>query len=164
MFKRYSIYSTCKTYIEWQANPTITTINTTAYPIENIEFPAITICSQGAAKNVMETVLVKQFETYLEDKGINGSSGTVNNNASSIGRRKRSIGSISNALTKDEVIFNLIYEFPTDHFYNSYQNCRCVTNTIVFISVEEIFERLFGGGLSWCKEFARLLCKNDGNA
>ena len=62
MFKRYSIYSTCKTYIEWQANPTITTINTTAYPIENIEFPAITICSQGAAKNVMETVLVKQFE------------------------------------------------------------------------------------------------------
>ena len=106
MFKHYSIYSTCKTYIEWQANPTITTINTTAYPIENIEFPAITICSQGAAKNVMETVLVKQFETYLEDKGINGSSGTVSYNASLTGRRKRSTGSISNTLTKDEVIFN----------------------------------------------------------
>ena len=102
--KSYSIYSTCKTYIEWQANPTITTINTTAYPIENIEFPAITICSQGAAKNVMETVLVKQFETYLEEKGINGSSGTMNNTASSSGRRKLSTGSISKILTKDEAL------------------------------------------------------------
>ena len=52
----------------------------------------------------METVLVKQFETYLEEKGINGSSGTMNSTASSNGRRKRSTGSISKTLTKDEVL------------------------------------------------------------
>ena len=70
MFLYFSIYSTCKTYIEWQDNPTITTINTTAYPIKNIEFPAITICSQGLAKDVMDTVILRQFESYLKSRGI----------------------------------------------------------------------------------------------
>ena len=99
----FSIYSTCKTYIEWQANPTITTINTTAYPIENIEFPAITICSQGAAKDVVDTVLLKQFEEYLEEKGIEGSKEKEKNSTSSGKRRKRFAGVISRTLTKNEV-------------------------------------------------------------
>ena len=99
----YSIYSTCKSYIEWQANPTITTINTTAYPIENIEFPAITICSQGSAKDVMDNVLLKQFEAYLESRAIQGSSETGSNVTSSDKKRKQLPTSISQRLTKNEV-------------------------------------------------------------
>ena len=38
IFNFYSIYSTFETYTDWQANPTITTIDTTAYPIKNVEF------------------------------------------------------------------------------------------------------------------------------
>ena len=57
-------------YVDWQANPTITVINTTSFPIKNVEFPAITICSQGLAKDIMENVLIKQFESYLESKKI----------------------------------------------------------------------------------------------
>jgi hypothetical protein len=34
-------------YNDWQDNLVLTTINTTAYPITNIEFPAVTICGQG---------------------------------------------------------------------------------------------------------------------
>ena len=56
--------------MEWQASPTITTINTTAYPIKRVEFPAITICSQGSAKNVMDAVILRQFELFLKAKGI----------------------------------------------------------------------------------------------
>ena len=56
-------------YIQWKDNPTMTTINTTAYPIENVEFPAITICSQGSAKDILDNVIWKQFERYLTSKG-----------------------------------------------------------------------------------------------
>ena len=56
-------------YIQWKENPTITTINTTAYPIKNVEFPAITICSQGSAKDILDAAMLKQFERFLKSKG-----------------------------------------------------------------------------------------------
>ena len=65
-----SIFSTVQTYKEWKDNPIMTTVNTTAYPIKNIDFPAITICSQGASKDIMDVVLLKQFEEYLKSKAI----------------------------------------------------------------------------------------------
>lgn len=33
-------------FIQWQDNPVLTTVATTGHPIENVEFPAITICAQ----------------------------------------------------------------------------------------------------------------------
>ena len=100
-----SLYSTNKTYVEWQASPTITTINTIAYPIKNIEFPAITICSQGAAKDVMDTVLLQQFEEYLKMRGIITQGGSNQTNASDGKRKKRSVQSIADSLTSEEVLF-----------------------------------------------------------
>ena len=99
----YSIYSTCKTYIEWQDNPTITTINTTAYSIKNIEFPSITICSQGAAKNVVDNVMLKQFEAYLNERDIKANNISENVSGSTIKRKKRSTPLISHTLSKSEV-------------------------------------------------------------
>ena len=109
----YSIYSTCKTYIEWQDNPTITTINTTSYSIKNIEFPSITICSQGAAKDVVDTVLLKQFETYLHSRGIKASNISTNPSNSTSKRQKRSATLISHTLSKAEVfhILTLLKRF-----------------------------------------------------
>ena len=103
LFLHDSINSTVKTYIEWQANPTITTINTTAYSIKNIEFPAITICSQGAAKDVVDTVLLKQFESYLESRGIKARNNTETPTNSTVKRQKRSASMISHTLSKPEV-------------------------------------------------------------
>jgi hypothetical protein len=34
-------------YSDWQSNPVLTTVKTSALPIKEIEFPAVTICSQG---------------------------------------------------------------------------------------------------------------------
>ena len=62
--------NTYNTYVDWRQNPTITVINTTAYPIQNIEFPSITICSQGLAKDIMEKVIELQFKRYLVSKKI----------------------------------------------------------------------------------------------
>ena len=33
-------------YINWKENPVLTSVATTGYPIEKVEFPAITICAQ----------------------------------------------------------------------------------------------------------------------
>lgn len=42
-----AIYWSAKAYKDWQDNLVLTTVNTTAYPIRDIEFPTITICSSG---------------------------------------------------------------------------------------------------------------------
>ena len=86
-----SIHSTIETWNEWQDNPTITTINTTAYPIQNIEFPAITICSQGTAKDLLDKVILNQFEAYLRARGIRPeTNATIPATVSTGKRRKRS--------------------------------------------------------------------------
>ncbi len=39
--------SLVKAYIQWRNNMVLTTVNSVALPVEEVEFPAITICSQG---------------------------------------------------------------------------------------------------------------------
>ena len=41
-----SVLSSITAYEDWQNDPILTTVATTGLPIENIEFPAITICGQ----------------------------------------------------------------------------------------------------------------------
>ena len=41
-----SIYMSVSAYVEWKGNPVLTTVATTGFPIEKVEFPAITICAQ----------------------------------------------------------------------------------------------------------------------
>ena len=40
-------------------------MDTAALPIEEIEFPAITICPQGSVNHITETVLFKQLKEYI---------------------------------------------------------------------------------------------------
>ena len=101
----YSLYSTNKTYVEWQASPTITTINTIAYPIKNIEFPAITICSQGAAKDVMDNVLLKQFDEYLKVSGVVAQKGRNQTSTAAGKRKKKIISTIADTLSNGEVLY-----------------------------------------------------------
>ena len=57
-------------YKDWQDAPVITVINTTSYPISNVDFPSITICSQGLAKDIMEKIMLQQFKNYLISKNL----------------------------------------------------------------------------------------------
>ena len=41
-----------KAYNDWQDNPVLTSVSTTAMPIAEIAFPAITICGQGSIAEV----------------------------------------------------------------------------------------------------------------
>ena len=107
-FYIFSIYSTYISYKDWKDNPIITTVNTTAYPIEDIDYPAITICSQGASKDVMDGVLLRQFEDWLKSKGITPGKAKNNHSGNSTSKIvKRSIplspSNVAYKLSKQEV-------------------------------------------------------------
>jgi hypothetical protein len=53
---------------QWQTNPVTTTLDSIALPIENIEFPAVTICPQGSVKDILNNVMMKQLIEYIENK------------------------------------------------------------------------------------------------
>ena len=58
-------------YRNWQDYPILTSVATTGYPIEKVPFPSITICAQGAANDIVDAALFKQFERYLAKKKLN---------------------------------------------------------------------------------------------
>lgn len=55
-------------YMEWQNDPVITTLDTVALPIEEVDFPAVTICPQGSVHGILDAVLFKQFKEYVKNK------------------------------------------------------------------------------------------------
>ena len=63
-------YWSIQSYIDWQNNPVLTTVQTTAYPVKEIEFPAVTICGQGMSDDVISAAMFKQFFKYLETQNI----------------------------------------------------------------------------------------------
>jgi len=41
------IFWSVSAYLDWQAGPVLTTVATTAWAIQNVPFPAVTICAPG---------------------------------------------------------------------------------------------------------------------
>ena len=67
----FAISLSISAYDNWKANPVLTSVGTTGYPIEKVAFPSITICPQGAANGIIEAALFKQFERYLAEENKN---------------------------------------------------------------------------------------------
>ena len=80
----FTILQTTTLYADWQNEPVITNLDTIAMPIKDIEFPAVTICPQGAISSALDAVLFKQLKEYIANKSLETSqkkkrSATVNN-------------------------------------------------------------------------------------
>ena len=58
-------------YAEWQKFPILTSVKTTGLPVTQIEYPAITICSQGSISQVFRNVREHQFSEFVRAKGLN---------------------------------------------------------------------------------------------
>jgi hypothetical protein len=59
------MYRSAQSYIDWLNAPVLTTVNTTAYPVKLVDFPAVTICGQGMSADVFTTGMIKTFLKYL---------------------------------------------------------------------------------------------------
>ena len=64
----FTAFQTAQLYIQWKNDPVVTSLDTVALSIEEIEFPAVTICPQGAVKHIGDAVLFKQFREYVVQK------------------------------------------------------------------------------------------------
>ena len=65
----FTTWQVTSLYKEWQDEPVVTTLETVAEPIEEIEFPAVTICPQGSRQEILDSVLYRQFKEYIGKKG-----------------------------------------------------------------------------------------------
>ena len=57
---------------QWKTKPVITNLESISLPIEEIEFPAVTICPQGNVKQVMDNVMFLQLKDYIKNKTRSG--------------------------------------------------------------------------------------------
>jgi len=57
-------------YQGWKDQPVLTTLATTAFPVNLVEFPAFTICGQGMSNDVLNSGMTLQLFKFLEKKNI----------------------------------------------------------------------------------------------
>ena len=60
----FSTYQVVSLYLDWKNEPVITSLKTVAMPIDDIKFPAVTICPQGSRQEILDSVLYRQFTEY----------------------------------------------------------------------------------------------------
>ncbi len=63
-------YWSITTYNDWIDNPVLTTVKTSALKIENIDFPALTICSQGVIDDILMSGFYNLFYKYAKQLNI----------------------------------------------------------------------------------------------
>ena len=65
-----AVYWSYDAWITWKEHPVLTSVSSTGLPLQKIDFPAITICSQGLIQDVIFQALDKQFDDYLVGEGL----------------------------------------------------------------------------------------------
>lgn len=53
---KITFFTSAITILEWNTNPILISVETTDYPIENINFPSITVCREDNEQNCFEFV------------------------------------------------------------------------------------------------------------
>ena len=64
----FSIYMVHTSFVNWQESKVITTLKTSSKPIQDLKFPAITICGKGQHSGLVEKVLYKEFIKWSRNK------------------------------------------------------------------------------------------------
>ena len=67
----FTTFQVITLYNDWQDHPVITTLDTVALPIDEIEFPAVTICPQGSRQEIIDLVLFRQLKDYIRNRTDN---------------------------------------------------------------------------------------------
>jgi len=84
-------------YFQWDKEPVTTNVLTTALPVNQIEFPAVTICSQGFNYNTLIASLFLLYDDFAK-----------NSNASRIPMTPIDAAEIYNAINTDHTVSLLL--------------------------------------------------------
>ena len=63
-----SLLLTYRIYTDWDESPILTTVGTTEYDIQQIEYPSITICAQGSVKEIIGEIFDTRNIQKLNEK------------------------------------------------------------------------------------------------
>ena len=85
----------------WGELPVITTLDTISYPIEKLDFPAVTLCPQGSVLEIMDIVFYHQFEKWVIRKTEEDASSRNKRNTDN---RNGHLSSFLNSLTNASVV------------------------------------------------------------
>ena len=61
---------------QWIENPVVTTLDTISLPVEQIDFPAVTLCPQGSTEDIIDNVFYHQFEEWILSQFDDGDGST----------------------------------------------------------------------------------------
>ena len=59
------VYVSVESYIQWKNEPVLTTVATTGFSVESVEFPSVVICSQGSNYENFNSNMYKLAFDYL---------------------------------------------------------------------------------------------------
>ena len=69
IFAVLATFLSVEAYLAWGDFPLITSVSTTALPIEDLAWPSVTLCNQGRGLGAAKRVYNLQPENYLKEKG-----------------------------------------------------------------------------------------------
>ena len=101
----FTVHQMSTLYDGWQNEPVITTLDTASMPIQEVQFPAVTICPQGAVQRILDSVLFKQLKEYMKEHIGNKTYGRVKRSTST--GKAAAVGDDGGAsweLTEDEML------------------------------------------------------------
>ena len=63
----YAFIMSVQSYNNWMDNPVITTLEDTATPIADLDYPAVTVCSEGLNMDTVDKVLHQEFQNWKKN-------------------------------------------------------------------------------------------------
>ena len=63
-------YLSYEVFVSWQETPVVTHLKTTNKPVLDLEFPSVTICTEGINMEAVLTALNQDFSSWLERNGV----------------------------------------------------------------------------------------------
>ena len=64
-----AMFFSVEAFLAWRDFPLITSVSTTALPIESLAWPSVTVCNQGRGLGLTERVYQQQVHRYIKNKG-----------------------------------------------------------------------------------------------
>lgn len=72
-----AVFMISKTVVDWQEDPTVTTLETMTEPVEGQVFPTVTICGSGQNMDLVEKVVYQKFLKWKSSKKIRAKRQTI---------------------------------------------------------------------------------------
>ena len=126
-------------YRQWNTNPVITTMDTMSLPIEEIDFPAVTICPQGYIQDIMDNVLYHQLEEYIINRTLHGEGRSKRSLAEDELLRVKKTGRLLWNMTSDE-LDNYTIDFMEDRYPGAYDNPTNIIPLMISDNPEKLIE------------------------